>query len=821
MQPEAMPAHQDPGAYDASSIQVLEGLEAVRKRPGMYIGDTNDGTGFHHMVWEVVDNGIDECLAGHADRVTVTLNADGSVTVVDNGRGIPVDPHPKYPGKSAAEIIMTVLHAGGKFDQNSYKVSGGLHGVGVSVVNALSSLLELTIWRGGREHYMAFEHGEPAGPIRDVGDAKGRRGTSVTFTPSLRTFTGVVEFSAAVIERRLRELAFLNSGVRIVFHDRRVKDVDPVEMYYEGGVGEYVGYIDRTAGRDRVIARPIVVRTERSVEVEGNPGPIPVGIEVALQWNDSTTESVLPFTNNIPQTDGGTHVQGFKTALTRSFMAYVDRNPLKTKTGLSGDDLREGLTAIVSVKLPDPKFASQTKAKLVSNEVSGPVQSAVGEALATWLDENPADARKVIDKAVEAAAAREAAKRAREMVRRKTVLDDITSLPGKLADCRERDPSKSEILIVEGDSAGGSAKQGRDSEFQAVLPLRGKILNTETARLDRIMKNAAVGTLVKALGCGIGKGSHDPDKVRYHRIIIMTDADVDGAHIRTLLLAFFFRHMPELINRGFVYKAEPPLYSIEKKGRKTFLRDDVALDRELLRLGSEGIAFRRADGAVLSGVDLAVAAEQAKADARLFAAIDADVGLRPLADELVVSGWLDPVLWQDDEAMLRLGAEISARMPSMMPASRWASEAEAEGLRMRWTVKGVGQERLVPRALCEGAVAHTLVRRRQQIAQVYGAGAAILGPAGEIPVPGPSSLFDHVRELGGKGLTIGRYKGLGEMTAQQLSETTLDPTARSIVQIRVEDAEAARAKVDQLMGSKSEPRKHLLETRGHLVEVDA
>ncbi|MFC6049721.1 ATP-binding protein, partial [Methylobacterium hispanicum] len=410
MQSEAMPAVRDSGAYDASSIQVLEGLEAVRKRPGMYIGDTNDGSGFHHMIWEVVDNGIDECLAGHADRVTVVLNADGSVTVVDNGRGIPVDPHPKYPGKSAAEIIMTVLHAGGKFDQNSYKVSGGLHGVGVSVVNALSSLLELTIWRGGREHHMAFEHGDPVASLREVGDAKGRRGTSVTFTPSLRTFTGVVEFSAAVVERRLRELAFLNSGVRILFHDRRVKDVDPVEMYYEGGVGEYVGFIDRTAGRDRVIARPIVVRTERSVEIEGNPGPTPVGIEVALQWNDSTTESILPFTNNIPQEDGGTHVQGFKSALTRSFMSYVERSPLKSKAALSGDDLREGLTAIVSVKLPDPKFASQTKAKLVSNEVSGPVQSAVGEALATWLDENPADARKVIDKAVEAAAAREAAK---------------------------------------------------------------------------------------------------------------------------------------------------------------------------------------------------------------------------------------------------------------------------------------------------------------------------------------------------------------------------------------------------------------------------
>ena len=819
MQSAAMPGAQEAAVYDASSIQVLEGLEAVKKRPGMYIGDTNDGSGFHHMIWEVVDNGIDECLAGHADRVTVTLNADGSVTVVDNGRGIPVDPHPKYPGKSAAEIIMTVLHAGGKFDQNSYKVSGGLHGVGVSVVNALSSLLELTIWRGGREFYMAFEHGDPVAPLREVGDAKGRRGTSVTFTPSLRTFSGVVEFSADRIERRLRELAFLNSGVRIIFHDRRVKDVDPIEMLYDGGVGEYVGYIDRTAGRDRVIARPIVARAERTVETEG--GTIAIGIEVAMQWNDSETDSVLAFTNNIPQSDGGTHVQGFKQALTRSFMSYIERNPPKSKIDLSGDDLREGLTAIVSVKLPDPKFSAQTKSKLVSGEVLGPVQSLVGEALGTWLDENPGDVKKVLEKAVEAAAAREAAKKAREMTRRKTVMDDVTSLPGKLADCRERDPAKSEILIVEGDSAGGSAKQGRNSEFQAVLPLRGKILNTERARLDKVMKNPAVGTLIKALGCGIGKDHHNPDKVRYHRIIIMTDADVDGAHIRTLLLAFFFRRMPELIRRGFIYKAEPPLYSIEKKGKKTFLHDDAALDRELVRLGTEGLEYRRPDGSILVGDELAAAALQAKADGHLFSALDADVDFAPLSDAIAISGALTPGHWEDEASMSATGLEICARMPASVPGSRWSCDVEPGGIRFRWILKGVSYERMVPKELAEGAVAHTLLRRHGQIAAFYGAGCTVADAGGDRPVRGPSDLYALVRDRGAKGISIGRYKGLGEMTSTQLWETTLDPAVRSIVQIRIEDAEAASVKVDQLMGTKPETRKQMLETRGHLADIDA
>ena len=818
MQSVATSAAPDAPAYDASSIQVLEGLDAVKKRPGMYIGDTSDGSGFHHLIWEVVDNGIDECLAGHADLVTVTLNADGSVTVVDNGRGIPVDPHPKYPGKSAAEIIMTVLHAGGKFDQNSYKVSGGLHGVGVSVVNALSSLLELTIWRGGREHYMAFEHGDPVSSLREVGDAKGRRGTSVTFTPSLRTFSGVVEFSADRIERRLRELAFLNSGVRIIFHDRRVKDVDPIEMLYEGGVGEYVGYIDRTAGRDRVIARPILARAERTVELDGRT--VAIGIEVALQWNDSTTDSVLAFTNNIPQTDGGTHVQGFKQALTRTFMGYIERNPPKTKTDMTGDDLREGLTAIVSVKLPDPQFSSQTKAKLVSGEVLGPVQAVVNEAMATWLDENPGDVKKVLEKAVEAAAARDAAKRAREFVRRKTVMDDVNSLPGKLSDCRERDPAKSELIVVEGDSAGGSAKQGRDSQYQAILPLRGKILNSETARLDKLLKNAVVGTLVKALGCGIGKDNFDADKARYHRIIIMTDADVDGSHIRTLLLAYFFRHASELIRRGYIYKAEPPLYSIDKKGKKTFLLDDAALDRELVRLGVAGLEYRRPDGTVLAGEELGEAVLQAKADAHLFKALDADIEFPALTDELAVSGLLDPNRWDGEAEMRITGEEICARMPGSMPGSRWSFEAASEGILFRWIVKGVSYERFIPKELAEGAVAHTLLRRHDRIVKTYGSGCVLVDGAGETPVRGPAGLFGAIREAGSKGISIGRYKGLGEMTATQLWETTLDPSVRSIVQIRIEDAEAASAKVEGLMGSKPDTRKHMLETRGHLADID-
>ena len=791
-------ADQDqPDSYGAESIKVLKGLDAVRKRPGMYIGDTDDGSGLHHMVYEVVDNAIDEALAGHATRVTVTLNADGSCTVSDNGRGIPTDIHPDE-GVSAAEVIMTQLHAGGKFDQNSYKVSGGLHGVGVSVVNALSTKLTLRIWRNGKEHQMSFTHGEADAPLAIVGDAGDKRGTEVTFLPSPQTFT-MTEFDYATLERRLRELAFLNSGVRIFLTDLRHAEPRSEEMIYEGGLEAFVRYLDRV--KTALISAPIMVRAER----DG------IGVEAALWWNDTYHENVLCFTNNIPQRDGGTHLAGFRAALTRQVNGYADSSGLtkKEKVSLTGDDCREGLTAVLSVKVPDPKFSSQTKDKLVSSEVRPVVENLLNEALSVWLEEHPSEAKILVGKVVEAAAAREAARKARELTRRKGALD-IASLPGKLADCQERDPAKAELFIVEGDSAGGSAKQGRAREYQAVLPLRGKILNVERARFDKMLSSQEIGTLITALGTGIGKEEFNADKLRYHKIIIMTDADVDGAHIRTLLLTFFYRQMPDLIERGHIFIAQPPLYKVTRGKSQQYLKDERALEDYLIEQGSDGAVLRLASGEERAGQDLKLLVEQARAVRNVIGTLHSRYD-RSILEQVSIAGLLHPI---DDVARAEAAAQqIAQKLDETVDVIErgWAGRVENGGFVFERTLRGVKQVATLDAGLLASQDARKLDEIATTLADVFNGPAKFMRKGDEVLIHGPTALFDAVNAIGRKGLTLQRYKGLGEMNPEQLWETTLDRNVRSLLQVKVKEIIEADDIFTKLMGDVVEPRREFIQ----------
>ncbi len=791
----------DPAEYGADSIKVLKGLDAVRKRPGMYIGDTDDGSGLHHMVYEVVDNGIDEVLAGHADRVTVTLNPDGSVTVTDNGRGIPVGIH-EEEGISAAEVIMTQLHAGGKFDQNSYKVSGGLHGVGVSVVNALSVSLDLKIARDGKWHEVSFTHGISDAPLKVVGDAGDYSGTEVTFTPSAETFT-MVDFDFNTLEKRLRELAFLNSGTRFILTDKRGAEEQTVELYYEGGLEEFVKYLDRT--KTPLIERPVYLKSEK----DG------ITVEVALWWNDSYHENVLCFTNNIPQRDGGTHLAGFRGALTRQVNGYAEGSGMlkKEKVSLSGDDCREGLTCVLSVKVPDPKFSSQTKDKLVSSEVRPVVESLVNETLSTWLEENPTEAKLVITKVVEAATAREAARKARELTRRKGALD-IASLPGKLADCQERDPAKSEVFLVEGDSAGGSAKQGRNRANQAVLPLRGKILNVERARFDRMLSSQEIGTLITALGTGIGKDEFNIEKLRYHRIIIMTDADVDGAHIRTLLLTFFFRQMPELIEQGHLYIAQPPLYKVTRGKSSQYLKDERALEEFLIEGGLEEASLELRNGEVRVGLDLRGVIDTALRVKSLLGGIHTRYN-QDVVEQAAIGGALDAERMSDRAVAAEIAQTVSERLDMIADETErgWQGSIDEDGnLHFERTVRGVKEVASIDNALIGSADARRLSELAAELNEIYAEQSTFRRKENTDSISGPMMLLDAVFEAGRKGLALQRYKGLGEMNPDQLWETTLDPDVRSLLQVKINEAAEADDLFTRLMGEEVEPRRDFIQS---------
>ncbi len=786
--------------YGAESIKVLKGLDAVRKRPGMYIGDTDDGSGLHHMVYEVVDNAIDEALAGYCDEILVLLNADGSVTVEDNGRGIPTEIH-KGEGVSAAEVIMTQLHAGGKFDQNSYKVSGGLHGVGVSVVNALSSKLDLTIWRDGKEHFMRFADGVAEAPLKVVAQTEGKTGTRINFVPSTKTFT-MIEFDYATLEHRLRELAFLNSGVRILLTDHRGVEPRTEEMRYEGGLREFVRFIDRA--KHPLISEPIMVdKTQDRITVEA-----------ALWWNDSYHENVLCFTNNIPQRDGGTHLAGFRAALTRTVNTYAAESGIakKEKVALTGDDAREGLSCVLSVKVPDPKFSSQTKDKLVSSEVRPVVESVMAGALSQWFEENPGEARLVVQKIVEAAAAREAARKARELTRRKGALD-MASLPGKLADCQERDPAKSELFLVEGDSAGGSAKQARDRAFQAVLPLRGKILNVERARFDKMLSSQEIGTLITALGTGIGRDDFDLSKLRYHKVIIMTDADVDGAHIRTLLLTFFYRQMKQLVEAGNLFIAQPPLYKVKRGQAERYLKDEKALEDYLIGEGLEDTLLLTGEGRAAAARICATSwrrrANWAASSKGCMAAIP-----RFIVEQAAIAGALNPKVLKDAKQAQAAAAYIAKRLDALSEETErgWHGEALPEGgLRFWRELRGVMESHLIDGPFIASSDALKLDQYAEHLQENYAKPATLKRKEVSLPVHGPSELLDAVMTAGRKGLTLQRYKGLGEMNPEQLWETTLDTESRTILQVKVGELDEADEIFARLMGDVVEPRREFIQ----------
>jgi DNA gyrase subunit B len=791
--------------YGADSIKVLKGLEAVRKRPGMYIGDTDDGSGLHHMVYEVVDNGIDEALAGHATAVTVKIHADGSVSVRDNGRGIPVDLH-KEEGVSAAEVIMTQLHAGGKFDQNSYKVSGGLHGVGVSVVNALSDWLELRVWRNGKEHFARFEGGYTTEHLRVVGDANGEKGTEVRFLASTKTFSNL-DYVFKTLENRLRELAFLNSGVRIILEDERPAEPLKTELFYEGGVREFVRYLDRS--KSSIMPDPIFITGEKGG----------IGVEVAMWWNDSYHENVLPFTNNIPQRDGGTHLAGLRGALTRTINAYAQSSGIakREKIDFTGDDAREGLTCVLSVKVPDPKFSSQTKDKLVSSEVRPAVEGLVNEKLAEWFEENPANAKIIVGKIIEAAFAREAARKARDLTRRKTALD-VASLPGKLADCQERDPAKSELFLVEGDSAGGSAKQGRSRANQAVLPLRGKILNVERARFDRMLGSQEIGTLITAMGTGIGRDEFDIKKLRYHKIVIMTDADVDGAHIRTLLLTFFFRQMPQVIEGGFLYIAQPPLYKVARGKSEVYLKDQPALEDYLIEMGIDGAVLRLPSGEDIAGADLARVIEGARQFRRILDAFPTHYP-RGILEQAAIAGAFN--LGSADADLQAVADAVAKRLDAVAQEYErgWNGRiTQDHGIRLARVLRGVEEIRTLDGAVLRSGEARRLAQIASTTRDAYTESTRLIRKDRETPIHGPIDLLNAILAEGEKGLSLQRYKGLGEMNPEQLWETTLDPEARTLLQVKVEDLADADDIFTKLMGDVVEPRREFIQQNALSVE---
>jgi DNA gyrase subunit B len=796
-----------PSEYGAESIKVLKGLDAVRKRPGMYIGDTDDGSGLHHMVYEVVDNAIDEALAGYAKEVLVVLNPDGSCTVRDDGRGIPTELHEE--GVSAAEVVMTQLHAGGKFGgaANPYKVSGGLHGVGVSVVNALSAWLKLTIWREGLEHFMEFRDGEAVAPLKVVGPAPGRHGTEVTFLASSQTFT-MTEFDFATLEHRLRELAFLNSGVSIVLSDMRHAVEKREELRYEGGVEAFVRYLDRN--KSPLVPKPIMVQAER----DG------IAVEAALWWNDGYHETVLCFTNTIPQRDGGTHLAGFRGALTRQVTGYAEKGggARKEKIALTGDDCREGLTAVLSCKVPDPKFSSQTKDKLVSSEVRQVVESVLNEALQAWFEEHPAEAKSIVGKVVEAAAAREAARKARELTRRKGALD-VASLPGKLADCQERDPAKSELFIVEGDSAGGSAKQGRNREFQAVLPMRGKILNVERARVDKMLSSQEIGTLITALGTGI-REEFDVEKLRYHKIIIMTDADVDGSHIRTLLLTFFYRQMAQVIERGHLYIAQPPLYKVARGKSEQYLKDEVALENYLITTGLEDAVLRLTTGEERAGEDLRALVQEARTIRNILFGLHSRYK-RHVIEQAAIAGVLNSSVFENQATADEAAKYIARRLNALSEETERGWEGNfTDGFRFERTVRGVKEVAIIDQALLASAEARKLDEHAVSLQAVYPKHAVLRRKDEEVLVHGPVGLFEAVTSTGRKGLALQRYKGLGEMNPGQLWETTLDTNARSLLQVKVKEGEEADNIFAELMGDLVEPRRDFIQNNALSASVD-